>query len=184
MSNTELEIIKGLKEENNSVILKLYQEVKPMAFKVLTGMGAKQEDIEDLIQDGLVGLIENLRHNKYKGESKVTTYLLSIIKYKFLNLKRAVKNKHTEDLANHDIATDDQLDILGDKAYQIKESRLQTIETQMKELSDECREIIKSFYYKNLKMVDIAKSLNYTDSFVRVKKNRCMNKLKELSFKM
>ncbi|HMW39698.1 MAG TPA: hypothetical protein PKD57_09855, partial [Saprospiraceae bacterium] len=54
------------------------------------------------------------------------------------------------------------------------------MERALDQIGMECREIILSYYYNHVPLNRIAGIMGYTQAFVRVKKNRCMNRLREL----
>lgn len=64
----------------------------------------------------------------------------------------------------------------------MKEERIELILGKLEQLGDECKTLLKAFYFERKKQSEIAQDLNYTNQFIRVKKSRCMGELKKLVF--
>jgi len=172
---SENEIRFGVKKEDEKILAQLYAEVYPKVEQMLLKNGGKTDDAKDIFQEAFVVLIENLRENKFKGDSKVSTYLFSISKYKWYNLNK--KNKNVSlDLMKESKNWEASEEII-ESSYD--EKTLTKLKVAMSELSEECRKLLVENYYLNKDMKELAEAMDYSYAFIRVKKNRCMNTLKK-----
>lgn len=168
----EKQILYALKRGDQKTYQQMYIDYYKMAFSFITQNGGSKEDAEDLFQEALIVLIGHIRKPKFKLTSKLSTYLYSIIRqmwlYKLRSKKHTVELKEikTEFVELPELCIDDE---------EVFETKHQLVEQLLKDISEECRKIIIDYYYKNLKLKDIGYAMNYTNSFVKVKKNRCMN---------
>jgi len=174
----ESDLIEGLRNENPEVISYVYQNYKRRAFKVVLSNSGNETEAESLFHDALIVLIENIRAEKFKGDSEVATYLTGILKFKWLNelRKRGKEVKRNADYLD-DIKAIEEEDV---DLKNIEESQYQMLESSMSELNEDCRKLLTAYYYKNEKLKEIALEMEYTESFVRIKKLRCMNALKSI----
>lgn len=171
----EEDIIKGLIAEDSKVIRYIYDSNINAAKSILKKNGAIRLDYKDLMQESLITLIENLRKEKFSRESKVSSYFLGILKYKLKNQQRLVSNnkiKYLDELPEYDITEDNDV--------ALNEKELIVIGNQMKTLSVDCQNIIKSFYYGMKSMRMMAKEYGHTEKYMKTKKARCMKRLKNL----
>jgi len=172
-SNADL--LKGIKKPEEKIIKYLYDNNLPKVIKMSSEILGHTSQAEDIFHEALVTLIENVRHNKFKGNSQVSTYLISIVKFKMYNQLKKI-SKHKQLPINEEIL--DIPSLISDSKDRIR--LLERLLEKLTELSEECQLLLQNYYYENMSMNEIADKLNYSSSFVRVKKNRCMNKLKDL----
>jgi len=171
---SEEELIEGLRSENHILIEYIYLISKSRLYSSLLKLGTNKHDIPDLIQDSFVTLIANIRNDKFKNQSGIVTYLIGIAKYKHLNNRRLLSSANTVlGMDISDVKDEVELD-------DMKEEQLNQIRVNLKKLSSDCQDIIHKFYFKRIRLIDLANEYNYQENYIRTKKNRCMKKLKEL----
>jgi len=166
-------LIEGLKNENSESIKKIYTDYKSRAYKIVLSNSGTEHEAESVFHDSLIALIENIKAEKFRGDSSLSTYLTSIVKFKWL---RELKKKGKTMISTEDINY-----LLTDK--HIDEDEVNELEEKydlLELLNVECRKLLTAYYYKKMKLKAIALDMNYTDSFIRVKKVRCMNSLRSL----
>ena len=166
---TEEALVKGIKEANNQILTYLYKNNYPKAIKMAKRLSDRNLDNKDLFHEALITLIENVRHRKFKAESRVETYLMSIYKFKLYQILK--KGSQTVELSQ-DYAEVDRIDVVAE------DSTLERLNKYLSQISQDCLKLLEGFYYRNLSMKDLAEEYNYSPGFVRVKKLRCMKKLK------
>lgn len=137
-----------------------------------------QEQLEDAYADSLVKLIRQVRNNKFRGDSKISSYFYSIYYNACVDVSRkntSHKNMATAKLFEHDAREIDLLKLLDAK----DEARIvvQSIET----MGDICQRILMDWGYYGYKMEEIAirNNLKSAES-ARSMKYKCLKKLKEL----
>lgn len=170
---SEETLLAGIKNCSDDVIRYLYSNNFPKAKKLVDEESIKGMDTKDLFHEALIVLIENVRHGKFNGASTVETYLMSILKFKFYDqIRKTNKIKSYEMTESYE-----QTVILSEEHEQSAE--IKNLAKGLKKLTEECERILTSYYYENLSLKEIATQMSYTDAFVRVKKSRCIKKLRE-----
>ncbi|NOT36535.1 MAG: sigma-70 family RNA polymerase sigma factor [Saprospiraceae bacterium] len=157
----------------------LYQEYYPMVLKYVLNNSGTKESARDLFQEVLIALVKNVRNPEFElySGTKLSTYIMSIAQNKWL--ASLVKNKTTEtvEIGESDF---DWRDAQDDNNPEDKELQFSKMERALENIGKECKEIIMNFYYYNVPLGKVADIMGYTQGFIRVKKNRCMNSLREL----
>lgn len=171
---SEEKLLSGIKSCSDDVIKYLYTNNFPKAKKLVDEQAIKGVETKDLFHEALIVLIENVRHGKFKGESKVETYLMSILKFKFYaQLRKDKKNDPEKVFEKYE-----HTEIL--EVEQEHSNKMEKLAKGLKELTGECERILTRYYYENLSLKEIATDMEYTDAYVRVKKSRCMKKLRQI----
>ena len=178
-------LVDGLQTEDNKAIQYMYDTYKNGIFKFVTDNKGSTEDADDLFQEALLATIKNLKRGKFEKSAKLSTYFYSIARYKWLTVLK--KRGRSGQL----IDSDNELDFieLSQQEYQNqfieeeKNDKIKMIANSLAKLKQDCRELLIAFYYEKKNMKQLAKRYNYTEGFVRVKKNRCMESLRTTTFK-
>jgi len=167
--------IEGIKTNDVLAIRKLYSDLYPSIRSFLLSKGCQEQDCDDLIQDTFVDGISNIQSGKFKETSSLKTYLNSIAKFKFYNI--AKKNKPT--IALLDVSEE----IKQEQESQLNEKDLTVISKALSQISDKCKVILEGFYYYEKNLKELAAELEISYDFIRIKKRRCMNSVKEIILK-
>ncbi|MEO6190920.1 MAG: sigma-70 family RNA polymerase sigma factor [Saprospiraceae bacterium] len=158
----------------------LYKDYYPMVLKYVLNNSGNHDDAKDLFQNVIIGLIKNVRNpdfELYEG-TKFGTYLMSIAQKMWL--ASLVKTKNKKETVDLDDINLDWRNLEDDFDIEDKEVQFKRMESALDNIGKECKEIILNFYYNEIALGKIADIMGYTQGFIRVKKNRCMNKLKDL----
>lgn len=157
----------------------LYHDYYPMVCKYVLSNSGTQESARDLFQEVLISLVKNVRNPEFElyTGTKLSTYIMSIAQNKWL--ASLVKNKTVETIEVGE-SHFDWRDVQEENLVEEKEHQYQKMEKALENIGKECKEIIMNFYYYNVPLSKVADIMGYTQGFIRVKKNRCMNSLREL----
>ncbi|HMX88841.1 MAG: sigma-70 family RNA polymerase sigma factor [Saprospiraceae bacterium] len=157
----------------------LYRDYYPMVLKYVLQNSGEHEAARDLFQEVVIAVIRNIRNPDFElyDGTKFGTYLMSIAQKKWLAGLQQNKNKKTVDLEDQVL---DWRDVEESYTSEDREIQYGRMERALDQIGMECREIILSYYYNHVPLNRIAGIMGYTQAFVRVKKNRCMNRLREL----
>ena len=175
---TDSEILQALKSGDSQGIRNMYEKYYYMIYSLVIRNSGTAQDAEDLFQEVLVVLIRNVRKQGFSLSAKLSSYLYAIGRKMWMYRLRSDKN--TVDFELVDTQGYEEIDnpeILEKKEYEQKHHLMATL---FKDLSEECQQIIRGFYYQNRPMKELAEELGYTDGSIRVKKNRCMNRFRKL----
>lgn len=172
---SDQQLIQGLSSNDSAVIDYLYSQVGPVVKNYIVNHGGSTEDANDLFQEGLVAAYVNIKKQSYtlKSETKFSTYLTQICKYKWYDrLKKGKRSTHIDE--NYDVP--DDTDVIRDIENGEKYSILAEL---INELGEQCKEILHRYYWLKESMDEIGKALSMVKASVKNGKYRCMQKLKE-----
>lgn len=157
-----LKAIAGNNRERNWALKQLVTDnsVQRMVRKVVNDRGGNEQDFEDILQEGVVALYMNILEGKFKGNSKLSTYLVSICLNKARNLQRKTSRveftKEDEQLDDVDYEDPEYMAILGEYG-QMDEQVKKLVQELMGGITEHCREILQ-LYMKSVKMQKIAEA--------------------------
>lgn len=141
---------------------------------ILQNSGSRQ-DAEDIFQEVLLTFIELVQLGKFRQESSIRTFLYALNRNIWLNeLKRRDRANSREkrfEMTRDDVEKDVSHAIAG------REARKEVLEI-LGNLGETCSKILLAFYYENLSIREILKTLNYeNEQVVRNKKYKCLKQL-------
>ncbi|MEM6317968.1 MAG: sigma-70 family RNA polymerase sigma factor [Bacteroidota bacterium] len=175
------DFISQLRAEDSVAIKQLLQKAfKPCASLILSNNG-NRADVSDYLQEGVMVFIEQLRRPNFELNCAPVTYVYSVVRN--LWLKRLNKQKKgglslIMDNPDYDYVVVQEDEIEEKKELETKHLLVaQVLKEKMKE---DCRKVIVAFYYKKMSMQEIAAEMDYTAKFAKVKKNRCLDKFRQL----
>ncbi len=167
-------LIQALKEEKNwafEMVYKLNYHI--IENHILSNNGTKEE-CKDLFQDTVIGLIKSINKPEFKlnSSTKLSTFIFSIAKNQWL---MKLKQKKQEEKYRNVSIKGSQSSLTEDGTNE----RTAVIMKALERIGDECKELLKQYYFNKTQLKVIAENMGYTEGFVRVKKNRCMNTLRK-----
>ncbi|WNW02685.1 sigma-70 family RNA polymerase sigma factor [Tenacibaculum sp. HL-MS23] len=172
-NNDQTYIDKVLKGDANAFST-LVERYKNMVFTLALKMVKNREEAEEISQDTFIKAYKNL--NKFKGDSKFSTWLYKIgYRTSLDNLK---KNK-----GKYNIDTIDEITINKIKSTEgILESierkeRAEVINTCMLSLPEDERAILWMFYFDELSLKEIIEVTDFSEANVKVKLHRARKSL-------
>ena len=174
-SDSELvEAIRG-KEMLEAAILQVYEEHAEITRSFIMGKGGTEQDADDIFQETVVSFIESVQKDKFRQESGIRTFLVSISKNLWYNeIRRKQRAGNREKLYE---TGKDQEDAEINDLIQHRDLKKQ-LNLLLADLGDSCRKILELFYYENLSMKEIVSHLHYeNEQVVRNKKYKCLQQL-------
>ena len=156
-------------------IEQLYKDHETIARSFIMGKGGTEQDADDIFQETVVSFIDTVRKGKFRQESGIRTFLISISKNLWYNEIRRRQRAGTREklyvaeLEPQDAAIDD---VIGNR--ELKSLLIQ----MLNDLGESCKKILELFYYENLPMKDIVSHMHYeNEQVVRNKKYKCLQQL-------
>ena len=176
---TDAELVMALStaEQRDEAIRFMYQKYFGTLSNYILQTKGSAQAAEDVFQEVLLTFIEIVRDNKFRGASSVKTFLYSLNRNIWLNeLKKRGRQRIREvNYGSSDIGFVDTAELI-----QGRESRFQMLD-MLQRLGEDCKKILRAFYYDNLPMAEILTLTDYeNEQIVRNKKYKCMKKLAEL----
>jgi RNA polymerase sigma factor (sigma-70 family) len=178
---SEEETIFGLITLNDSILRDIYNKTFPEIERRIIFDGGRFEDAQDIFQMAVMILIEKVRQGRYNEKSTIYTYLYAIAENIWKNEKKLERRNKTfvYDKQNKfekkggTIEEGGMIDIEKPEGFE-------KIQKEVDMLPENCRKIINKYYYEELDMETIAKSLGYANTAsLSNQKSKCLKKLKE-----
>ncbi len=131
----------------------------------------------DVFQEAIISFYENVRDNKFSGDSAISTYLFSIARFKWLNQLKKDKTRkaHHSKIVSEEILEQDVSEIIINK-----EKQGQVLDV-FNLLGEACKKLLIQSIYYGTSMKEIAEKEDYSsEQIVRNKKYKCLKKLKSI----
>jgi RNA polymerase sigma factor (sigma-70 family) len=174
---SDSELVKAIQEREmiEPAILQLYKDHAEITRSFIMGKGGTEQDADDIFQETVVSFIDSVQRSKFRQESGIRTFLISISKNLWYNeIRRRQRAGSRERLFEEDR---DQEDVGISEIIQDRELKKQ-LNQLLHDLGDSCRKILELFYYENLSMKEIVSHLHYeNEQVVRNKKYKCLQQL-------
>lgn len=159
----------------DEAITQIYQEHASVARSFIMGKGATEQDADDIFQETVVSFIESVQKGKFRRESGIRTFLISISKNLWYNeIRRRQRAGNREKLYVMEQEDPDIREIIGDQEVR------NLLNQMLNDLGNSCRKVLELFYFEDLPMKDIVSHLHYeNEQVVRNKKYKCLQQLTE-----
>ena len=174
---SDSELVEAISEKDllEQAILQLYEEHAGITRSFIMGKGGTEQDADDIFQETVVSFIDSVQKGKFRQESGVRTFLISISKHLWYNEIRRKQRAGTREKL---FETDREHEESGiSEQMQDRELKNQ-LNKLLQELGESCKKILELFYYENLSMKEIVSHLHYeNEQVVRNKKYKCLQQL-------
>ncbi len=171
--NDQIYIDKTLKGDTNAFAF-LVEQYKVMVYSLALKMMKNREEAEEVSQDTFIKAYKKL--DKFKGESKFSTWLYKITYRNCLDAIKKNKEKYNNDTIdeitiNKISGTESILESLERK------ERAVVMNTCLLKLPEEERSILWMFYFEELSLKEIIKVTDLSEANVKVKLHRARKRL-------
>jgi RNA polymerase sigma factor (sigma-70 family) len=179
MQFSDIDLVKAVETNTmlDDAIRQIYLEHAAATSSFIMGKGGTEQDADDIFQETVVSFINTVQKGKFRQESSIRTFLISISKHLWYNeIRRQQRAEKREKVFELDRSREDEGtgDIIQERELQKQMQQLVT------ELGDSCRKILTLFYYENLSMKEIVTHMHYeNEQVVRNKKYKCLQHLTE-----
>lgn len=150
----------------------IYNEHAPTLLRLCKGYATDDDEAQDLLQETFVKVWQNL--DKFRGDSKISTWLYRVTVNTCLGHLKKEKNKRTDPLPGN-------RDISADNNSGQKEEEINNLYKAIKDLPESERLII-SMVLEEISYNEIAEALEITEGNLRVKIHRIKQQLTKLYF--
>src|SRR6202163_1312511 len=174
---SDSELVEAIRDKEmlEPAILQLYEEHAEISRSFIMGKGGTEQDADDIFQETVVSFIDSVQKSKFRQESGIRTFLISISKNLWYNeIRRRQRAGNREKLFESDREQEDP----GVSAIIQDRELKKQLNQVLQDLGDSCRKILELFYYENLSMKEIVSHLHYeNEQVVRNKKYKCLQQL-------
>ena len=173
-------IVQNLQSHNpeirNRTFSYIYQANYPLVAHFVKKNSGTEADAEDIFQDSLIALYNKANRGSLVLTASLQTYIYSIAKNLWFK-KLRVKNRNVELKDTHE-----NLPLEEDFFESItKNERSELIADILQSLGDDCRKVLRYFYFDRLKMKQIMELMGWqSEQVAKNKKSNCMKKLKTM----
>lgn len=174
--NSDEALIADLRAAAPAAFEALYRQYYRMVAKQVSDANLSSADAEDLFQEVLVILVQKVRDPEFQLSAKLSTYLFAIAR----NLLLKKTGKKTE-LA---VGDDALARLAGEQApdeiaeLQHRDQQLNVILGCLEILEEDCNHLLNLTFYEKKSHSEVADIMGYSEAFVKVKKHRCLNHLR------
>jgi RNA polymerase sigma factor (sigma-70 family) len=163
------------KRDLDQAVRFLYQEHAAVTRSFIMGRGGSEQDADDIFQETVISFIDSVQKEKFRFESGIRTFLISVAKNLWLNeLRKRSRAGNREQAFETGREQEDPgiSEIIGHRELKLQLQQL------LDGLGDACRKILILFYYENLSMKEMVAHLHYeNEQVVRNKKYKCLQQL-------
>jgi RNA polymerase sigma factor (sigma-70 family) len=168
-------LIGKLQQDDKEALEYLYQSYWPVIAHFVWINQGRQEEAQDLFQDGIIILYEKLRAKDFHLQYSLKTYLYAICRNQWFKRQRDKKSFMIKDvgdfLENIPELIEEEADLPDNKEmYQA-----------IRNLEDPCYSLIMGYYYEKKSFEQLAQALHYaTANVAKQRKFRCLERLKKM----
>ncbi len=177
----QLELVRAIRSNNETVLRRLYTEnFDKTKIYILKNNGSMPE-AKDIYQEAFIAVWRNIKNGKFRPENNtaVQGYLYRVAKNKWLDHLRSARFKKTASISPGMEFND--TDGLVDTIDRETEKKEQLAMNAFKQLGQECKSLLKSFYFERKSMSEIAMDFGIAEASARNKKYRCLEKLRSIA---
>ncbi|MFQ5676168.1 MAG: RNA polymerase sigma factor [bacterium] len=151
---------------------------KKLVASYVAANGGNLSDAEDLLQEAIIVLWQNVCSGKFELKSKLSTYLMAVVKNKW-HVELRKRSKFSEEIPAN--TTDGSPSIL-DRV--IDNEKATSIRKALEVLNAPCKDLLLLFYFEERSLRDIARILGFKDAQVaKSKKYQCKKALEAIMTK-
>ncbi|HRE52476.1 MAG TPA: sigma-70 family RNA polymerase sigma factor [Flavitalea sp.] len=160
---------------NETTIKEIYMKNYPAAKKYILLNKGTDEQAKDIYQEAFIAMWRNIRLNRFesRNEHSLKSYLLQIVKNKWIDHLRSAQYRNTVLLNDSDVENNIE------EPSPEEQERISLIKRHFKDLGDTCKEVLQRFYYNKESLRAIAGIFNWTEATARNNKYRCIERLRK-----
>ncbi len=149
--------------------------------KQVSNFGLEHALINDVFYDALSDLVVNLNNNKFRGDSALSTYFVSICKFKLKSILRQRKKRNLKEtlLPNDQITIDDEEGIKAFHQQERQEAIENVCDLLLSKLGKNCRDVL-TLRAMGYSMQEIADQKKWKMQSVKNEVHICRKKLREM----
>ena len=174
---TDKKIIEDIRSDNvkqrDNALKYLYERHYQMALNIVRRKGGTEYEAEDVYQESIIALYEAIRRNKFRGDSKISTWLHSTIFNQWSLATRKSKKQKTNNIEDFSMEISSE-----DDSYKHDETELLKVIWEILEnIGTTCKQVLLDYYYHKMTMKDIKEKMGFkSEQVAKNKKYRCKEK--------
>jgi len=169
MTGSDQNILKRIKNGDESALDNLYKKHFRLMLNLVTKNNGSEQEARDIFQDALIVFWQKAISDDFVLSSKISTYLYSICQNlwrKELERKKRFEESDKENSVENNLEKNEMIKIVHDCINQ---------------LGDSCKEVLTLYYFDGLSMDKIAQKMGLANSdTAKTKRYKCKKKLDNL----
>ena len=174
LQNTEYQYVKGILEHDSLILETIYREYLSGIIAMVRKNKGTTEDAKDVFQEAILIIYEKARQPDFQLTGTFYNFLYGICRFLWW---RQLKKKYRKDITLEE-----------DKGYTIEEDiekivideeKRQLFQEALGKLGEDCQKVLQLFF-DGVPLVDIAKEMGYSNSYIKLKKHNCKEMLSEI----
>ncbi|PKA82557.1 RNA polymerase sigma factor (sigma-70 family) [Ulvibacter sp. MAR_2010_11] len=177
----QFQLIADIKTNDESVLRQLYTTNYPKTEKYILKNNGTMPQAKDTYQEAFIAVWKNIKEDKFvpQNETALQGYLYQIAKNKWLDYLRSAAFKKTIHLSSQ-FSEPYEVESAETLAMTEEKNKQSQISEAFKQLGNECRKLLTTFYYDQQSLREIASVYGIAEASARNKKYRCLQKLRDI----
>ncbi len=178
----EFAILARLKEGDDSAFDWVYRNCYRKATAFVRAYNGSEEDAEDFFQEAMLVLVEKLRNPDFELNAACATFLYTVVRNLWVHSQRKagrVISFEKDQLEAIPGSEEEDFSELWER-IRMEEQESERMRAGLRQIGEECRQVLLLRFYEKKSEEEIAALLHYEKDFVKVKRSRCLKKLREL----
>jgi len=161
--------------KQDKAFLKLYKSY-PKVHKLIVSKGGSNEDAKDVFQEALIIFYEKARQKDFQLTAAISTYLYSVCRFLWKDQLVKKKGNPTAEFSSN-LSSADEAEL---QEVLNKEEQFLKMENALNQIGEKCLELLQLFYYKGLRMKEIASKLGLkSEKIAKNQKYKCLERAKQ-----
>lgn len=164
----------GIRSADNAILKRLYSDNYPVIRKLVLTNSGNEEDVKDILQQGIIVLYEKSANPEFELSCSATTFLYAVCRN--ILLKQFRDKQHTVELKE---THSENFTVEGDFDAEMElTERQELLHRLLDQAGEACKELLTLFYFHKMKLEEIAQKMNYTNmESAKTQKYKCLRKL-------
>ncbi len=174
------DLLKRLRRGDNEAFERLYALYYRSAAAFVKANSGNEQDARDLFQEALLVLFKRTRDAGFQLTADPGAFLQAVVRKMWLYQLRTQQAHPETRLDDQTPMPDpgaDELELLFRENTASEKQR--AVQQLLQTLKTECQKLIEYVYYCQYTTGEMAALLGYAESFIKVKKHRCMEALRK-----
>ncbi|MFT6715633.1 MAG: RNA polymerase sigma factor (sigma-70 family) [Saprospiraceae bacterium] len=178
---SDIEIVDEIKKGNSDkVLLFLYQTTQFKLGSWIMKNNGNEDEAQDIFQDAVLSFYQYVLSEKFEVGKSVDAFIFSIGRNMWINRAKQ-KNKMVRGV-EEETFSDHQNDEQGNEfSHLFSEDKSAKMDALLTQLGERCKELLTYSIFYNMKMVDIAEKMTFSNADTAKTKNyKCKKRLMKI----
>lgn len=170
------EQLHAIRSNNEQALKRLYQENYRKVETYVCNNSGTEDEAKDVYQEAFIAVWRNIQLDRFQPDSAaaLNAYLYQVAHNKWIDQLRMKKTRKT-------VSWDDTPGSLEPLLPTEEETdHIELVKKHFTAIGDQCRELLKLFYYEKESLRSIAAHFSWTEASAKNNKYRCLQKLRTL----